>query len=661
MKFIKLSHLPIPYPDETSSSFILRTSSLNGYTSPKALLNSAGYKTYHTTLESICSDEMKFKEALKYLGYDSLNQNLSFPKAQPTNQYVYWNQENLVSNKLINHTMNKFCSKCLSEALYWRQSWLLAPYTTCTIHHTKLCIGCPNCNQNLPINRLKLYECPSCKTDFSEYKTENQCSVYDRWLLDSLDEDVNSFNNEFAELWTAFKEYFENLKKTPDLHTILTYCYFYFNDQKKFKDILNELVIQNLEYLHPKIQLLPFLKRSQKLTFSIFSMVRDIQFSTNTSPNLINFEVNKTEASIILNLCFLSLNRRIRDGKLFHEELNKNGKLVFTTRILEDWLIFKKKVIEQQRTEKPLYNEQDEAHLYYDRQQIAEYLHVNLAVVDKYMRMPSSGLTSKRLNGRKKQCISIENIHLFDNNYIFLSALAKKLKVSPINLGAKLQSQNIFPADESERFSAYFFRTDVDKITTEKIESITTYQNKTGRPPKNIKRAQNDFLSLNECGEILGISKLQTAQLIIKQYLKVYDLEQRPYKIPRKFLDKFINEMNDPSYVHLNIAEKALDCNLQQFLKNWVQTGFIEIKSLLYWHYVPIRQLENAIKIHSEYFTASEANEYLGMHRTHITNLVKQGLIEQHVFGNKSFHVRMFKKKDVIRLKSLKSTISIAI
>lgn len=225
------------------------------------------------------------------------------------------------------------------------------------------------------------------------------------------------------------------------------------------------------------------------------------------------------------------------------------------------------------------------------------------------------------------------------------------------HLGAKLRSLNITPIHESEKYSVYYLKAEVDQITTEQIESITTYQHKTGRPRNNSDRIVDKFLSLNQCAKILGISNLQAAQLIKKQYLRVYDIEQRPYKIPRKFLDKFINDMNDPSYVHINFAKRELNCSLQQFLKNWVQTGFIEIKSLLYWHYVPIGQLENALKIHSEYFTASEANEYLGMHRTHITNLVKQGLIEQHVFGNKSSYVRMFKKKDVIRLKDHGSNI----
>ena len=56
------------------------------------------------------------------------------------------------------------------------------------------------------------------------------------------------------------------------------------------------------------------------------------------------------------------------------------------------------------------------------------------------------------------------------------------------------------------------------------------------------------------------------------------------------------------------------------------------------------------MNIHHEYFTASEANDYLGMHRTHMTNLVTQGLIKPKLHGNKFYSVRLFLREDVDKL-----------
>lgn len=38
------------------------------------------------------------------------------------------------------------------------------------------------------------------------------------------------------------------------------------------------------------------------------------------------------------------------------------------------------------------------------------------------------------------------------------------------------------------------------------------------------------------------------------------------------------------------------------------------------------------------------------MHRTHITNLVRRGLIKPHFYGNHNYSIRLFKKEDVKKL-----------
>ncbi|WP_228274709.1 DDE-type integrase/transposase/recombinase, partial [Acinetobacter ursingii] len=45
-----------------------------------------------------------------------------------------------------------------------------------------------------------------------------------------------------------------------------------------------------------------------------------------------------------------------------------------------------------------------------------------------------------------------------------------------------------------------------------------------------------------------------------------------------------------------------------------------------------------------------QANDYLGMHRTHMTNLVTQGLIKPKLHGNKFYSVRLFLREDVDKL-----------
>ena len=80
-------------------------------------------------------------------------------------------------------------------------------------------------------------------------------------------------------------------------------------------------------------------------------------------------------------------------------------------------------------------------------------------------------------------------------------------------------------------------------------------------------------------------------------------------------------------------------------------TGFLTIRRVGYWRSIPKKQLNYVLEIQKEFFTASEANVHLGMHRTHITNLVTRGLIKPHLFGNHNYSIRLFKKTDVEKLR----------
>ena len=143
---------------------------------------------------------------------------------------------------------------------------------------------------------------------------------------------------------------------------------------------------------------------------------------------------------------------------------------------------------------------------------------------------------------------------------------------------------------------------------------------------------------------------LQTAQLIQHKWLKVENLEIRPYRIPRRSIDKLIQQKNNPTYVDIEVVLNALDCSYDQLEKNWIMTGHLKLRHIGYWRSFSKTEFDKALKIHQEYFTASEANDYLGMHRTHMTNLVTQGLIKPKFHGNKFYSVRLFLREDVEKL-----------
>lgn len=100
----------------------------------------------------------------------------------------------------------------------------------------------------------------------------------------------------------------------------------------------------------------------------------------------------------------------------------------------------------------------------------------------------------------------------------------------------------------------------------------------------------------------------------------------------------------------IDVVLKALNCSSNQLQKNWIMTGYLKLRHIGYWQSFSKTEFNHVLEIHKEFFTASEANNYLGMHRTHITNLVRRGLIKPHFYGNHNYSIRLFKKEDVKKL-----------
>ena len=56
------------------------------------------------------------------------------------------------------------------------------------------------------------------------------------------------------------------------------------------------------------------------------------------------------------------------------------------------------------------------------------------------------------------------------------------------------------------------------------------------------------------------------------------------------------------------------------------------------------------MKLKEEFITGAEASHLLGMRHSHITNLQNQGIIKPYYFGKDDKKVRLFNKKEVLKL-----------
>lgn len=655
MKKLSLTHTPIPFSDEFLASFLLRASYINGYESPKQMLNSAGIPIYEKSYDSIFTNEDKFKQVIQQLGLSNDLLDLVIKKTPPTFQNFFWTKTQVIQPKLLDIGLNKFCTSCLEDKGYWKKNWLLNPLTICLDHQIDLIEKCPECCNPLQTSRRSLFKCSTCNFDLRKSQKQ-QSSLEDikinTWFLESLTGTDETFNETFFDIWIALTKYFSNLEILKSNSYILNLCHEYFHNEDNFITNLIKVVENNLDFAHPRIQLLPFLENKSRFKPILNKILSHFSDYSSPTKKCINRKFNKREATHILGVSFAAFHKRLKAGVLYHDQLSVSDRTNFLASILEEWLINEKKNINGTYTYHRPPPQADESNDYFSIPEIMKILNINNHNARLFLKIPDIPATKKYIHRYTQSCLSKEFVNDFHKKYIFLSPLADYLDVSHLTLRAKLSSLKIEPIYINKIYPAYYARKDIQHLDKSMIENIVTYKNNTGRKKVGtVDKSKCDaYVSLNEASQLLGISSLQTAQLIQHKWLQVENLEIRPYRIPRRSIDKLIQQKNDPTYVDIEVVLNALDCSYDQLEKNWIMTGHLKLRHIGYWRSFSKTEFDKALKIHQEYFTASEANDYLGMHRTHMTNLVTQGLIKPKFHGNKFYSVRLFLREDVEKL-----------
>jgi hypothetical protein len=644
-----LPHYAFPYEDEFAASFLLRTSYVNGYQSPKAMLNNFGILVYNSTLESIFCNEEKFLYILKKFGLPTEFTFLVLKKAPPTNQFFYLSDNISISKKLIDFSLTKFCPQCLQEFGYWKKEWLFKPMFICKVHQIKMFNNCPKCNNTLILNRTSLFICSYCNFDLrnsEKLKINNDEENKIQWLLKISQNDF--INKEYLVIWEAIQKYYENLKIKTTNSIVSELCYLFFQDIYTFIIKMTEILTKNMNLNHPKIQVLPFLKVKGKLKNTAYEILKNIKTPTKPSKDLIFKTLNRSEAALILGLSTSTLSLKLEKKILFHNKILANGHYIFDTKILEDWLIYPEKYYIKKE-----YWKKDDPSIFFDTYDLSCHYNIDYETARKFLKTPSLQTTIKNFNRVRKKCILKKNIEKFDKKFIFLITLAKDLNIAHTYLQDKLSGVGIKIIPESKNYVPYYLRENIRNITKEQLDAVTFHTNKRGRKPlgeKNKIYKYREDLNLNEASKILDISPLQVAKLIQYNFLPVKDIQTRPHVILKRDLLYFLNKINHPSYISLDSALKLLNCTYREFEKRWVVTGIAKIRDLRYWKSVSLNQIYEIKEISKNYFTANEANEFLGMHRTYITNLVTMNIIKPWILGNDKHSIRLFKKSDVIAL-----------
>ncbi|ALH94243.1 helix-turn-helix domain-containing protein [Acinetobacter equi] len=470
--------------------------------------------------------------------------------------------------------------------------------------------------------------------------------------MNILKESDTKFFHEFTSYWLAI-ENFANLQTPLNLEDQLHITFEYFTNQALSITRLSQWINNRIELAHPRIQLLSFLKE-QKNFYYYHKYIQLIE--KNCKPYVPSFESKiikllPSETMLVLDIGrgkFKSLVKQdfLNLGKDFYD-FN-----CFLSTDVEKFMVSNTLQFSQYKTIQNL-NESKDDTSQLRLNEVAEKLDINYETARKLVKTHWFNKQNQKRT-RSSIKISLIDLEIFDSNYILASALAKKLAINPTNIVEKLSSLGIKaisgPHIDNQPINI-FSRSSIENIQRDEICEIDHYPTRTGRSKSKSKNhIEQNTDSLTKAANQLKISLQQVIFLTHVGILTRSHTHPISIRIEKTSIEALKNKTQNNDYVSIKGAANLLNCTPIWLVQYWCKTGFLEIEELIYWRLIKKSQLDKVIKLKEEYLTGAEASALLNMHHSHITNLQKQGLIKAYYMGKTNKKIRLFKRKDIMRI-----------
>ena len=640
----------IPYEDESPISFLLRTAKLNAHSS---IFNLVGKENYQSIIKKSLNyhlaDDVRFSLVLNALNIDSEYACLAFERSGPTNRSPRTIGAIEVPHELFELDNIRYCPICLGESAYLKKLWMLKPIYACPIHSCFLIDSCPNC-ENPITSKAGIQNCSCCGYELGKAPIREAKSIETiYWFIDVLNFNSNKLFKEFAACWNAFNDFFKFDGSNTDLKVFLSvYEYFYNPELSALK--LSAVINSRINYSHPRVQLIPFLKYENFFKKHIKVIEKNAD-EYKISEKSISRKLRNHQIKRILKVSRFELEKLIESDylKLGRKELyHGNISSIDIERFLLG-LIDKDESIADTLSDTTIIND----HICLKK--ISEVLEINYETARKLANIGWFNLEQNELDVDGPKQYSKNKLLEFDRKYMLIALLAKRLKVPPTNLVEKLASIGIKPVHGPHIDSTpinIFLKTDVQDISTADLEAIQHYPTRTGRQKDKSESITTctDYYSLKEAAALLEISPNKVAVLVQRGILSKDKNDPLSVQIQTSSLLNLKKKLDSEDYVPYSEAAKQLSCPINWIKKYWCETGFLHIEDLVYWKLINKNELTEVLKLKKEFITGVEASSLLGMHHSHITNLQNQGVIKPYYFGKDDKKIRLFNKKDVLKL-----------
>lgn len=636
-----LIYIPLPLPNESAASLLLRASFNNGYRSLSSFLHAYGFQVHTKSLNSMLADQKKFGDIIQKLGIHPSSLNIIPATYGPTKL-----SQRLWKGKPISYDFfcadgTKLCPQCVSESGILKKDWLLKHLTCCTYHKVKLISQCSYCHHPISANRKRINECYKCQKVFCSPSLEKPADeeiLANIWFSEMLLSNNLFLIKSIKVFITALQYTIKTFKSMVIDHSIVTLSYLFFKNKLELESIIFRIIHVNKSLGHPRILLIHFLSSVnhdvQKFTFDFFKKYSfdNLKFEEISK----DFILTKRTAAILLGT-----NRSKLNDDYFLFLKNEDG---FSAKKLNSFLLGNLSPPTHHEIQNTDYLTLKEASLFLG---IYYELTIKLFSTDTLIK-------KKIFYKKNRPYLGVNRLALikFNKEFITINRIAKDLKVLRQYLTEKLSCIGIKPVHgpfiDDVKIDV-FRRKDIQHLTKNLIISINNHDRKFGHKNYMYKRNKEE---LKNTALKLKISISEVKKLIKFKILTSYKRSPlQSFYISEESINYVDNILNSGDYINLSAVYSILNCPPNWLKKYWIDTKFLEVIDLKIGRYVQRDALTNIEILKEQYLTGVEASKYLGMSHQHITNLQSQGLIQAFYFGTDN-KVRLFLKKDVYSIKN---------
>ncbi|MGQ5525341.1 TniQ family protein [Chitinimonas sp. PSY-7] len=651
MKTYPVPVRPIPHDDESPASLLIRTAEANGHASVFQLLSQIRAVSSQESLIAHWADPKRYRQLVRALGLGEHAANLTWLRAGPTARSPRLFRALPVAESLFTLDGTRFCPLCLGESPYWRRQWSISLFAGCITHRCLLLDRCTACGKTLSPGRGCLRRCNHCHAPLTTMKAP-RIKPFPLFVLESLFEQNNATAvGCLLSFWEALSQ-FDGRGDAPhvafDRLAMITAWY---SDSPAVANQLADQLAQD-KTTHPRIRMLPFLTAEPAIAELAELVLNRVPCSEwqYTSGRPIAGALSKREVCAVLRVSAAELATLIRTGALpWPAEGGRQPKIPLGQ--IEAYLD-RQRVPDAQRDVRSDQSEPVAEVGWLDVIMLGARWQVHPEVIRSLIAAKWLPGRNRTVNRCRKMMVSLDDANTFEQQFAPVGTLAREWGVNATNLAEKLKSLGIkaIGGPGIDRvLTSLFKRADVAGVNAEMLSGIAQYPTRTGRKRKadHQRKAQPEGIATAEVAELLGISTQQVAVLLRRGVLKRTAQIYRPTRVDRDSYRKLACTLQRDDLLSIDAAAELLGVGVPRFRSNWVITEIIKVIDLGIWRFVTRDDVETVRQFRGRYFTATEAGRALGMHRTHMLNLEKQGLVQPLRFG-KYKQLRLY-ERDAIR------------